>query len=145
MITSADPDVSDGEDEVASDTGPITARERAARWGHAGAVLILDGPATLVDAIERSLFIAGVISQRVDTAGSVFVGQPGLVEAFARLQAESGLLVLLTTIRDSDELTARIHDRELVLGEGDARAAVAAVHRLLHQENILFDTEGVGL
>jgi hypothetical protein len=75
----------------------------------------------------------------------VFTSQPGLIEAFMRLQAESGLLVLLATVRDSDELTARIHDRELILSEGDPSAAVAAVHRLLHQEKILFDTEGAGL
>jgi hypothetical protein len=145
MITSADPDTSDGEDEFAAETGRVTAGERAARWGHLGGVLVLDGPAPVIDAIERSLFIAGVITQRLDPSDPVFARQPGLVETFTRLQAESGLLVLLATIRDSDELTARIHDRELVLGEGDSSAAVAAVHRLLHQEKILFDTEGAGL
>jgi sulfate adenylyltransferase large subunit len=144
MITSADPDTSDGEDEFAAE-GRVTAGERAARWGHLGGVLVLDGPATVIDAIERSLFIAGVITQRLDTSDPVFARQPGLVETFTRLQAESGLLVLLATIRDSDELTARIHDRELGLGEGDSVAAVAAVHRLLHKEKILFDTEGAGL
>ncbi len=145
MITSADPDTSDGEDEFASETGPVTSHERAARWGHLGGVLGLDGSAALIDAIERSLFIAGVITQRIDTSGPVFTSQPGLIEAFTRLQAESGLLVLLATVRDSDELTARIHDRELILSEGDPSAAVAAVHQLLHQEKILFDTEGAGL
>jgi hypothetical protein len=108
-------------------------------------VLRLDGPATLIDAIERSLFIAGVIAQRVDTNNPVFSSQAGLLDAFTRLQAESGLLVLLATIRDSDELTVRIHDRELVLGEGDPGTAVTAVHRLLHEEKILFDTEREGL
>ena len=105
MITSVEPDTSDGEDEVASETGPVTARERAARWGHLGGVLTLDGPATLIEAIERSLFIAGVIAQRVDAADPLFAGQPGLLEAFTRLQAESGLLVVLATSSDREELT----------------------------------------
>jgi hypothetical protein len=145
MFTSADPDTSDGEDEFATETGRVTTSERAARWGHVGAVLALDGPAPLIDAIERSLFIAGVITQRAHTSDPLFATQSGLLEAFARLQAESGLLVLLITIRDSDELMAHLNDRELALAESDSNAAVAAVHRLLHQENILFDTEGAGL
>jgi sulfate adenylyltransferase subunit 1 len=145
MFTSADPDTSDGEDEFATETGRVTASERAARWGHIGAVLALDGPAALVDAIERSLFIAGVVTQRAETNDPLFARHPGLLEAFTRKQAESGLLVLLITIRDRDEPTARLHNRELALTESDSNAAVAAVHRLLHQEKILFDTEGAGL
>ena len=70
---------------------------------------------------------------------------PGLLEAFTRLQVESGLLVLLATVRDIDELTARVNDRELALSDTDQSAAIAAVHQLLHQEKILFDTEGAGL
>jgi sulfate adenylyltransferase subunit 1 (EFTu-like GTPase family) len=34
MITSAAPDTSDGEEEVANQSGPVTVGERAARWGH---------------------------------------------------------------------------------------------------------------
>ena len=41
--------------------GPVTAGEREARWGHRGGVLELTGPAELIDAIERSLFAAGVV------------------------------------------------------------------------------------
>jgi sulfate adenylyltransferase large subunit len=145
MITSAVPDTSDGEDEFATDSGPVTPRERAARWGHQGGTLVLDGPAQLIDAIDRSLFGAGVITQRVNSADPLFTAQPGLLDAFTGLQVASGLLVLLATVREGDELTARIHDRELILNSDDASAAITAIHQLLHEEKILFDTEGAGL
>jgi sulfate adenylyltransferase subunit 1 len=145
MITSALADTSDGEDQFASDSGPVTARERAARWNHQGGVLALEGPAQLIDAIERSLFVASFITQRIDTSDPVFTAQPGLLEAFTRLQATSGLLVLVASVREGDELTAHINDRELLLSDADTNAAVTAIHQLLHQENILFDTEGAGL
>jgi sulfate adenylyltransferase subunit 1 len=145
MITSVQPDTSDGEDQVATESGPVTARERAARWGHQGGALVLDGPSELIHAIERSLFAAGVITQRIDAGDPLFTGQPGLLEAFTRLQTASGLLVLLATAREGDELIARTNDRELLLSDPDPNAAIAAVHQLLHQEKILFDTEGAGL
>ena len=106
---------------------------------------MLDGPAQLIDAIERSLFGGGVITQRVDSADPLFTVQPGLIDAFTNLQAASGLLVLLTTVREGDELTARIRDRELITNSDDQSAAITAVHQLLHEEKILFDTERAGL
>jgi sulfate adenylyltransferase subunit 1 len=145
MITSAVADTSDGEDEFATESGPVTARERAARWGHQGGALALDGPAQLIDAIERSLFVGGVITQRIDAADSLFNADRQILDAFTRLQIDSGFVVLLATVREGDELTARVNDRELVLSDTDQNAAVAAVHQLLHQEKILFDTEGAGL
>ncbi len=145
MITSAIPDTSDGEDEFATQSGPVTAQERAVRWGHQGGALTLDGPSSLIDAIERSLFVAGVITQRVDSAHPLFTAQPGLLEAFTRLQVSAGLLLIVAHARDNDEFIARIGDREVVLAEADSNAAVAAVHQLLHQEKILFDPQGAGL
>jgi len=145
MITAAAPDTSDGEDVFATESGPVTARERAARWGHQGGVLALEGPAQFIDAIERSLFAAGVITERVDATDPLFTAQPGLLDAFTRLQASSGLLVLVAAIREGDELTARIEHRELLISDVDANAAVTALHQLLHEEKILFDTQGAGL
>ena len=145
MITSAQADTSDGVDETVAESGPVTARERAARWGHQGGTLALEGPSQLIDAIERSLFAAGVITQRVETTDPLFTGQPGLLEAFTQLQVASGLLVLVAANREGDELTARMGERELVLSDGNPNAAITAVHQLLHQEKILFDTEGAGL
>jgi sulfate adenylyltransferase large subunit len=145
MITSIAADTSDGEDQFATESGPVTARERAARWNHQGGVLAVEGPAELIDAIERSLFVASIITQRVDRSDPLFTGQPGLLEAFTRMQAASGLVVLVAAIREGDELIARVGDRELVLNDDDTNAAVAAIHQLLHEEKILFDTQGVGL
>ena len=145
MITSVVADTSDGVEEVATDSGPVTAAERAARWGHQGGILILDGPAPLIDAVERSLFIAGVITQRIDASDPLFTAQPGLLEAFTRLQAASGFLVVLANPCDTDELAVRANQSEVVLSQADPNAVIAAVHQLLHQENILFDTEGAGL
>jgi hypothetical protein len=123
----------------------VTVRERAARWGHQGGELALEGPAQLIHAIERSLFAAGVITQRIETTDPLFTGQPGLLEAFTRLQVASGLLVLVVAIREGDELSARINDREMLLNDANPNSAIAAIHQLLHQEKILFDTEGAGL
>jgi sulfate adenylyltransferase large subunit len=145
MITLAQADTSDGEDEFATETGAVTVRERAARWGHQGGELALEGPPQLIHAIERSLFAAGVITQRIETTDPLFTGQPGLLEAFTRLQVASGLLVLVVAIREGDELSARINDREMLLNDANPNAAIAAIHQLLHQEKILFDTEGAGL
>ncbi len=145
MITSAQTDTSDGDDQFALESGPVTPRERAARWGHQGGALWLEGPAEVIAAIERSLFVAGVITQRIDTTNPLFTGQPGLLEAFTNLQVASGLLVLIAAVREGDELSLRINDRELVLSDTDLNAAIAAIHQLLHQEKILFDSEGAGL
>jgi sulfate adenylyltransferase subunit 1 len=145
MIQSAQADTSDSGDEFAAESGPVTAGERAARWGHQGGELALQGPAQLIDAIERSLFAAGVITQRIETSHPLFTGQPGLLEAVTSLQVASGLLVLIAATREGDELTVRINDRELVLNDVDTHATIAAIHQLLHQEKILFETEGAGL
>jgi sulfate adenylyltransferase large subunit len=145
MITSAQADTSDGEDQFATDSGRVTTRERAARWGHQGGELALEAPSQLIDAVERSLFAVGVVTQRIDPTDPLFTGQPGLLEAFSQLQVASGLLVLVAAIREGDELSARINHRELVLTDADPNTAITAVHQLLHQEKILFDTEGAGL
>jgi sulfate adenylyltransferase large subunit len=145
MISSFAADTSDGEDDSASVSGPVTAVERAARWGHQGGVLSLNGPAELIDLIERSLFAAGVITQRIDTGDAAIAQHPGLLEALVRLQAEAGLLVLHVTVNESERLVAQVRGRELILEDTNRSSVVAAVHRLLHEAEILYDTERVGL
>jgi sulfate adenylyltransferase subunit 1 len=143
MITSVAADTSDGDDEVVSVAGPVTATERAARWGHQGGVLTLNGAAQMIDLIERSLFTAGVITQRVEAA--LAAEHPGLHEALLRLQAEAGLLVLEVTVNDSGQLIASVRGRQLKLDDTNPSAVVAAVHHLLHETEILYDTERAGL
>ncbi len=145
MISEVVADTSDGEDEFATESGPVTAQERAARWGHQGGTLDLEGSTILIDAIERSLFSAGVIAQRIDRDDPRFAGHAELIETFTRLQAEAGLLVLTVRGIDSDEVTVTLKDRQLVLNENNVSLAIASVHQLLHQEKILHDTERAGL
>jgi hypothetical protein len=145
MITSAADDTSDGEDEQASISGPVTSVERAARWGHQGGVLALNGPAELIDLVERSLFSAGVITQRIDTNDAAIAQRLELVEAIGRLLAESGLLVLDVTVNENLRLVARVREREVVVEDINRSAAVATVHRLLREAQILHDTERAGI
>ena len=145
MIRAAVADATDGEDEVAIVTGPITAIERAARWGHQGGVLELNGPAEAIDAIERSLFSMGVVTQRIDAAHALFQQHPDLLAAFTRLQIEAGLLALVIHTQVNEQLTLRVGGQEEVLDVADRIAAVSAAHRLLHATEILYDTERAGL
>jgi sulfate adenylyltransferase subunit 1 len=145
MVTSVGVDTSDGEDESAPVSGPVTALERAARWGHQGGVLSLNGPAELIDLIERSLFAAGVITQRVHIGDAATAQHPGLLEALVRLQVEAGLLVLQVTVNESERLIAQVRGRQLILENTNRSSVVAAVHQLLHEAEILYDTERVGL
>jgi hypothetical protein len=66
-------------------------------------------------------------------------------EACTALQIASGFVVLLATARENDQFIVRVNDRELVFSDTDPNGATAAVRRLLHQDRILFDTEGAGL
>ena len=145
MITSVAADTSDGEEEPAVVSGPVTAAERAARWGHQGGVLSLNGPAELIDLIERSLFTAGVITQRIDAGSASIAEQPDLLAALGRLLAEAGFLVIEITVTDSDQLTAKVRGRQIILADTNRSGAIAAVHQLLHETEILHDTERAGL
>ena len=144
MITSAGVDTSDGAVEPAA-SGPVTAIERAARWGHQGGVLSLTGPAGPIDLIERSLFSTGVVTQRIDTSDSAFAQHPELLETIVRMQAEAGLLVLEVTVNDSEQLVATVRDRQLILDDTNPSGVVGALHHLLHEAEIIFDTEKAGL
>jgi sulfate adenylyltransferase large subunit len=145
MITTVGVDTSDGEGESVAISGPVTALERAARWGHQGGVLSLNGPAELIDLIERSLFTAGVITQRVNSGDAAIAQHPGLLEALVRQQVEAGLLVLQVAVNESERLVAQSRGRHLILEDTNRSSVVAAVHQLLHEAEILYDTERVGL
>jgi sulfate adenylyltransferase subunit 1 len=145
MITSVGVDTSDGDDESVAVSGPVTVLERAARWGHQGGVLSLNGPAELIDLIERSLFTAGVITQRVNSCDAAIAQHPGRLEALVRLQVEAGLLVLQVTVNESERLVAQVRGRQLIVEDTNRSSAVAAAHQLLHDAEILYDAERAGL
>ena len=63
--------------------GPVTADERAALWGHSGAVLEFQGDPAIANALERALLGEGCFVLRADR-----------ILADARQLAEAGALVL---------------------------------------------------
>jgi hypothetical protein len=108
-------------------------------------VLSLNGPGELIDLIGRSLFSIGVITQRVNTGDATIAGKSGLLEALVRLQVEAGLLVLQVTVNENEELVAEARGRRLALDGTSRNSVVSAVHQLLHETEILYDTERAGL
>jgi len=110
--------------------GPVSPEERAARWGHRGAVLELSGPESAIDAIERSLFEAGAITVRIDARDA------NTRDALIRAVVDAGLIALSVEIASGDTLTARSEDYEIVADAGDIEGAIPAVHRLLAQSGV---------
>ena len=137
MVTavSSPGDGSEGVGETVS--GPITPGERAARWGHRGGLLELSGPAELIDRVERSLFMHGVITSRIDTGSALFKTHPGLLEKLVELKIESGFLALIAVTADTGKLTARVETHHISLNANYPEETVRAVHNLLARAGIL--------
>jgi sulfate adenylyltransferase subunit 1 len=117
-------------------SGPITGDERARRWGHRGGVLELSGHAKLIDGIERSLFIKGAITVRIDPEDEIFRARPGLLEAILKLNVQSGFLVLVAASSASERLIVRAEGDQLTLNTDDLEQTIQAVHRLLTRTGI---------
>jgi sulfate adenylyltransferase large subunit len=115
---------------------PVTAGERAARWGHRGGVLELSGPAKLIDAVERSLFTDGLVSTRIEADDNLYLLHPNILEIVVKLQVQSGLLALVVRRNESSTLVARAEGRRLTLDASDPAEAISAVHRLLQSSGI---------
>jgi hypothetical protein len=120
--------------------GPVTAKERTARWGHCGGVLELNGPVELIDRIERDLFIGGVITARIE-ADDVENGiHAELLGTIVKSHVRSGLLALVVTATEGDTLTAQAEKEQITLDAYDADGAIKAVHELLERAGILVPT-----
>jgi hypothetical protein len=160
MITTAYSQAAAGAPVLADTWGPLTAGEKEARWGHRGGALEVRGPKELVDAIERSLFVAGAVPVRIEADDDPFVLHPRLLEIVTALQVESGLLALVVNAHEGNTLIARIEGRQIIVdaeatsaandsddADGAKRAskAVAAVHQLLHDTGIFISSEMAGL
>jgi sulfate adenylyltransferase large subunit len=104
---------------------PVTAEERALRWGHRGGILNLQGTAESIDRVERSLFVANVVAIRCAT------------QQQAEFAAASGLVALLATPSNIESLTARVAGEEVRVSGAQPEQAVAAVHRLLIASGII--------
>jgi sulfate adenylyltransferase subunit 1 len=122
----------------------VTDEERAVRWGHRGGVLELNGPAELVNAIERSLFLAGAMINRVDAYDPAFAIHAGLREILLRSSVVSGLIALVVTADEGDALVVRAGEEQLSLDAGDPETAISAVHELLVRVGILLDSRKAG-
>jgi len=125
--------------------GPVTAGERAGRWGHRGGVLELSGPAELIDSVERSLFSVGVVATRIQADDDSFVLHPSLLEIVTRLQTEAGLLALVVQPNESSALTARTDEQEIKVETDDVMTAISAVHQMLHGAGFFIPSEQAGL
>jgi hypothetical protein len=112
----------------------VTDDERAARWGHRGGVLELNGPPELIDRIERSLFARGVITARIEVDAAL---NAGMAEALIGSKALSGMVALVITPAGSEVLTARVGNEQIALDANGADEAIAAVHELLARAGIL--------
>jgi sulfate adenylyltransferase large subunit len=107
----------------------VTPEERAARWGHRGGILELQGPPDAIDSIEHSLFAAGVIAIRADsTAQLAWI-------------AAAGLIAISATAQDGDQLAARVGELRISVDAFDSQSA-AAVHQLLERSGIVLPKEG---
>ncbi len=146
MITSAGTDDGAGVDSgVVDGWGRVTAGERDARWGHRGGVLEVTAPLELLDAIERSLFSAGVVSCRIDADDDAFILHPSLLEVITRIQFQSGLLALVVRVDESGAAAARTEGQQVALDATDSNKAIGQVHQLLHSAGIFIPSEKAGL
>jgi sulfate adenylyltransferase large subunit len=125
--------------------GRVTADERDARWGHRGGVLEVTGPAELLDAVERSLFAAGVVCCRIDADDDAFILHPSLLGIITRIQYESGMLALVVRVDETGAATARAEGEAVSLDAKDSNKAIAQVHHLLQAAGIFIPSEKAGL
>jgi sulfate adenylyltransferase subunit 1 (EFTu-like GTPase family) len=130
MITAASGQGATG----ANASGPVTDDERAARWGHRGGVLELNGPPELIDRIERSLFARGVITARIEVDGAL---NAGTAEALIASKVLSGMVALVITPAAGEALTARAGNEQVALDPSGPNEAITAVHELLARAGIL--------
>jgi sulfate adenylyltransferase subunit 1 len=127
--------------EECAAAGPVSAEERAARWGHRGGVLELSGPAAAIDRIERSLFDAGAVTSRIDVDAEMPGARAEMLEHVIEAKVRSGMIVLRVAMKDSGRLVARAGGREIALEAHHHSDAARAVRRLLAQAGI-FGAEG---
>jgi hypothetical protein len=122
----------------------VSAEERTARWGHRGAVLELTGPVETTDAIERSLFLDGAITSRIEADDPAFASRTDLRDGILRAHVQSGLIALVVASSKSDALIVRAEGDEINLDVGDTENAISEVHKLLVRLGILRDSGKAG-
>ena len=115
------------DDAQHANAAPVTPLERASRWGHPGAVLRLNAPATVAHALERALLHAGAFVVRPSDDDPT---TPGIL-------ADAGALVLVTEERD-DAISLRIGSaRAASVPRAEGSKAVASLLKLLREAKVL--------
>jgi hypothetical protein len=127
---------------VASTSGPVTAEERAARWGHRGGVLELTGPVELIDRIERSLFTRGAVTTRIEVDAEAGINA-ATVKHLIRAKSLSGIIALVVVLTDKETLTAQAEGEKITFDAKDAGEVIAAVNELLARSEILLSSGNV--
>ena len=143
MVTGARSHTGSGDSSGTALTGPVTARERAVRWGHRGGLLELSGTKELIDRVERSLFSIGAVTARINTGDEPFKTRPSLVEMVVKQNVRSGFLVLVAAPLESGRLIARAEGQEISLNANNADEAIASIRGLLTRAGILRATDSV--
>jgi len=126
------------EDRAATGSGPVTADERTARWGHRGGVLELIGPSNAIDLVERSLFDLGAVTARVASADPAY-------ETAVEFMIEAGLIVLRAKSNDSNALEARAGEHHVSLDAGNVDEMISAVRQLLIRAGVVVSSGKAGL
>ncbi|MGD0830488.1 MAG: sulfate adenylyltransferase subunit CysN [Terracidiphilus sp.] len=124
---------------AASTSGPVTAEERAARWGHHGGVLKLTGPVELIDRIERSLFVRGAVTARIELDADAGIDAV-TVDHLIRSKALSGMIALVVNLTGDKSLSAQAEGEQITLDATEPVAAIAAVNELLVRSEILLSS-----
>jgi sulfate adenylyltransferase large subunit len=122
-----------------STSGPVTAEERAARWGHRGGVLELTGPVELIDRIERSLFFRGAITARIELDAVTGIDF-SIVDHLIRSKVLAGMIALIVNLAAGETLTAQADGEQITLNASDPVAAIVAVNELLARSGILLSS-----
>jgi sulfate adenylyltransferase large subunit len=120
-------------------SGPVTAEEKAARWGHRGGVLELTGPVELIDRIERSLFARGAVTARIEVDDEAGINA-AVVDHLIKSKALAGMIALIVRLTGGDSLTARAEGEQITLDAKDAGGVIAAVNELLARSEILLSS-----
>jgi sulfate adenylyltransferase large subunit len=124
---------------AASTSGPVTAEERAARWGHRGGVLELTGPVELIDRIERSLFVRGAITARIELDAVTGIDF-SIVDHLIRSKVLAGMIALIVNLAAGETLTAQADGEQITLNASDPVAAIVTVNELLARSGILLSS-----
>jgi sulfate adenylyltransferase large subunit len=136
MVTRFDTSVATGTSHQAEFLGPVSNTERAARWGHRGAVVKLSGSGEIIDRIERLLFDRGAVTCRIHSS---VLGSGLEADRLTEFNAGAGFLVLLTSSGDENTLTIDAEGQQIALAVGETNNVASSAIDFLIRTEILAD------